>query len=108
MNGYQYQQMAMRTATEESKTLECVGLGIAGEAGEVADLIKKTLYQGHELDREHLIKELGDVLWYVALGCETLHVEMDVVMQDNINKLKERYPEGFQTDLSLHRRAGDV
>lgn len=98
-----YQELAMRTANPEHITLSNVGLGIAGEAGEVADLIKKHLHHNHELDREELIKELGDVCWYVALGCTALNIDMGEVMQRNIEKLKKRYPDGFDSNKSINR-----
>lgn len=98
-----YQELAMRTANPEHINLSNVGLGIAGEAGEVADLIKKHLHHNHELDREELIKELGDVCWYVALGCTALGIEMAEVMQRNIEKLKKRYPDGFDSNKSINR-----
>lgn len=103
MEANEYQKLAMRTANPKCKDLSNVGLGLAGEAGECADIIKKHLHQGHELNREKLIKEFGDVLWYVALGCEVLEVSMSDVMQINVDKLKARYPEGFKEELSIKR-----
>lgn len=103
MKGTEYQSLAMRTADEQTRNLNVVGLGITGEAGEVADLIKKHLYHGHDMDYYELVKELGDVLWYVALGCEVAGVDMDYVMQVNIQKLKNRYPDGFNSERSIHR-----
>lgn len=108
MTGSEYQKRAMRTATPESRVLSNVGLGLAGEAGECADIIKKVLHHGTELDKVHLIKELGDVLWYVSLGCEMLEVSLDDVMQINIDKLWERYPEGFSVERSNNRAEGDI
>lgn len=98
-----YQHLAMRTANPECLSLSNVGLGIAGEAGEVADLIKKHLHHGHELDRDKLIKELGDVAWYLALGCSVLKVDMKTVLWKNVEKLKKRYPEGFSSERSINR-----
>lgn len=103
MTGTEYQSLAMRTADEQARNLNVVGLGITGEAGEVADLIKKHLYHGHDMDYYELVKELGDVMWYVALGCEVAGVDIDYVMQVNIQKLKERYPEGFSSERSINR-----
>ena len=106
-----YERLAMRTAnfngTEKEMLIE-VGLGITGEAGEVADMIKKHVRQGHALDKEHLAKELGDVAWYLALGCRVLNVPMEVVLQANIDKLAARYPNGFETAKSVNRAEGDV
>lgn len=108
MRANEYQKLAMRTANEECMNLSNVGLGLTGESGECADIIKKHLHHNHELEREHLLKEYGDVLWYVALGCEVLGAKMEDVMQMNIDKLRARYPEGFEADKSLHRKEGDV
>ena len=82
-------------------------LGLCGEAGEFADLVKKHLYQGHPLDRGHLKKELGDVAWYLAISAEALDLSLSEVLQANIDKLKARYPEGFAAERSRRRRAGD-
>ena len=99
----EYQKLAERTVNKEGRTLENAGLGLTGEAGEVADIIKKYLFHGHDLDTAELIKELGDVMWYVALACTVLEVPMEEVMKRNIDKLKRRYPEGFSSDLSINR-----
>ena len=105
INGYQHK--AMRTATgiegERLKNLANVGLGLAGEAGEVADMIKKHLHHGHPLNREDFIEELGDVAWYLALGCTMIGEPMENVLQANIDKLLKRYPEGFSSYRSIHR-----
>jgi len=108
MTGNEYQKLAMRTANPECKELSNVGLGLAGEAGECADEIKKHLYHGHPLDREKLLKELGDLMWYIALGCTVLDAQLDDVMETNIRKLMARYPHGFDMVHSLHRAEGDV
>lgn len=104
----EYQKLAMRTANPECKSLSNVGLGIAGEAGEVADMIKKCLHHGHKLDSDHLAKELGDVAWYIALGCEVIGISFEEILRRNIDKLKARYPEGFEVDRSLNRAEGDI
>ena len=101
-----YQELAMRTAnlnaSPKELLMEC-GLGIAGEAGEVADRIKKSTRQGHEIDREKLLEELGDVAWYIAYGCYLLNADMESVLQCNIDKLRKRYPEGFDAERSVRR-----
>ncbi len=79
-------------------------LGLTGEAGEVSDMIKKHIFHGHDLDRDELIKELGDVCWYVALLCTAIDVDLSDVMTRNINKLKMRYPEGFSESASINRK----
>ena len=71
-------------------------------------MIKKWVFHEKELDMEHAKKEMGDVLWYVAMMCESFGWNMEDVMQTNIDKLKARYPEGFSADRSLHRAEGDV
>lgn len=83
-------------------------LGLTGEAGECADLVKKAMFQGHELDREHFAKELGDVLWYVSLGAAAIEMTLEDIMEMNLKKLKARYPEGFDAEKSKHRAEGDV
>lgn len=83
-------------------------LGLSGEVGEFNDMIKKWVFHEKELDMEHAKKEMGDVLWYVAMMCESFGWNMDEIMQMNVDKLKARYPEGFSVDRSLHRADGDV
>ena len=78
-------------------------LGLTGEAGEVADMIKKHIFHGHDLDTDALVKEIGDVCWYVALLCTAIGVDMASVMEKNIEKLKTRYPEGFSSEASINR-----
>ena len=107
----EYQQAALRTANEE---LDNIGqltnglIGLNGEAGEAIDILKKHLFQGHELDKEHMAKELGDCLWMIAEICSAIGITMDEVMQMNIDKLKARYPQGFEAEKSLHRAEGDI
>ncbi len=106
-----YQQDAARTlidrpdATYDDADIMLVwnALGLAGEAGEVADTIKKAVFHQHGIDRDLLVKELGDVLWYVAALCTKLHVTMSEVMGLNIMKLRQRYPEGYTSDASKAR-----
>jgi NTP pyrophosphatase (non-canonical NTP hydrolase) len=83
-------------------------LGLAGEVGELNDMIKKWVFHEKELDETHLKKELGDVMWYVAMMCQSMGWELDDVLQMNIDKLIARYPEGFDVDRANHRQAGDV
>ena len=111
MIAQRYQGLAMRTASipEENKEerLYHAVFGLCSEAGEVAGILQKT-YQGHEMNQDHLIKELGDCLWMIAEACDALDVTMDDVMYQNIEKLRKRYPEGFEVERSLHRKEGDV
>ena len=83
-------------------------MGIAGEGGEASDILKKVLFQGHTLDREHIAKELGDVSWYVALAADAIGYDLETIFQMNIDKLRARYPNGFETDRSVHRKEGDI
>ena len=105
MKANDYQKAALRTAsTLEPKDLVLNGaLGLNGEAGEVADHIKKHLFQGHELDKENLAKELGDICWYIAIMAEGLGYDLESIMQMNVDKLMKRYPNGFEAERSLHR-----
>lgn len=106
MHADEYQRLAMRTLTAGlslRERLANAALGLNGEAGEFADTVKKHLFHGHPLDRDALIKELGDVLWYVALACDTLDISLGAVMAANIEKLRRRYPEGFSSERSQQR-----
>ena len=112
MTPNEYQKEAMRTASgmdySAMEPLVNAALGIAGEGGEVADLIKKHIFQGHSLDRNHLAKELGDVLWYIALAAECIGYPMEQIMKMNIEKLYKRYPDGFYSEKSRNRVEGDI
>jgi NTP pyrophosphatase (non-canonical NTP hydrolase) len=109
MKANDYQKAALRTAsTLEPKDLVLNGaLGLTGESGEVADHIKKYLFQGHELKKEHLAKELGDICWYIAIMAEGLGYDLESIMQMNIDKLRKRYPNGFEVERSLHREENE-
>lgn len=98
-----YQNNARRTLNLDAK-LEMAALGLMGEAGEVAEIIKKYRFHGHKLDIENFIKELGDVLWYIAALCTMFGVPLSEVAEANIEKLKERYPEGFSHEASINRK----
>lgn len=106
----EYQKLALRTAPTllNSEALINGALGLTGESGEVADLVKKNLFQGHELDKEHIAKELGDICWYIALMAESIGYELETVMQMNIDKLIKRYPEGFNVENSINRDDDDL
>ena len=102
----QYQKAAARTAAGKCRDLANAGLGLTGEAGEVADIIKKHLYQGHDLPRDKIVEELGDLMWYVSLTTSLIGVDLKAVMQANIEKLWRRYPNGFRPEDSVHREGG--
>lgn len=108
----EYQYAALRTAQTDKLTARELllnsALGLCGESGEVADLLKKYHFQGHDLDIEHIAKELGDVAWYLAVGAYAIGYDLETILQMNVDKLKARYPDGFSTDRSLHRDKNDV
>lgn len=107
----EYQRLAMRTSNKALTQYEHLlngALGLAGEGGEVADQLKKNRFQGHPLDFQHLAKELGDICWYIAETATAIGYDLETIMQMNIDKLKARYPEGFDAERSLHRQKGDI
>ena len=107
----EYQALAMTTKNPELSERDLLMnsvMGLCGESGEAIDIVKKWLAQGHELDREHLIKELGDIAWYIAEIAYILNVPLEDVLQKNIDKLKSRYPDGFKTKDSIDRVKGDI
>jgi NTP pyrophosphatase (non-canonical NTP hydrolase) len=105
-----YQNEAGRTLPTETDigpgSLSCLAMGIAGEAGEVADLLKKTVHHGHPQDAEKERKELGDVLWYIAAICSRRGWDLYDIAQENLTKLAARYPDGFSSERSLNRTVG--
>ena len=107
----EYQQRAMATLnpklTEKDVLINSV-MGLCGESGEAIDIVKKWLAQGHPLDREHLAGELGDVAWYLAEAATALDVPLETVFQENLDKLRQRYPNGFDTGASVNRKEGDL
>lgn len=106
MDANQYQLLAYKTANQDLEAfdqLRNAAYGLNGEAGEVIDILKKHEFQGHTLDIDKLTKELGDVAWYLALACTALGVPLSDVLERNIDKLRKRYPAGFDPDKSIHR-----
>jgi len=102
----EYQQLAMTTLNKEMSKKDMLingVMGLCGESGEAIDIVKKHLAQGHELDREKLIKELGDIAWYLAEMATVLDTTLEEVLEKNIEKLKKRYPDGFDKQKSLNR-----
>lgn len=138
MTGIEYQKLAMRTndgnATDrlckvisehtysdfekrkviDSKNDVSIGgilnacLGLSGEVGEFNDMIKKWIFHEKPLDIDHAKKEAGDICWYLAMLCESFGWSIDEIMQMNVDKLKARYPEGFDIDRANNREEGDV
>jgi len=88
--------------------LDTACFGLAGETGEFVDHVKKSKFQGKVLNEEHLIKELGDVLFYSAVAAIALDVSLEEVIQINIDKLTARYPNGFTVENSEVRKPDDV
>ena len=118
MTANEYQREALKT---ESKTWVTEGddenalrliqglMGLCGESGEAIDILKKTIFQGHELDREHLVRELGDVAWYLALSADALGYSLEEILKENLKKLARRYPDGrFDAEKSMNRPREDV
>ena len=107
----EYQKLAMRTVNPNlnpKQQLVNAALGLTGEAGEFADLVKKIEFQGHKPDLEHLAKELGDICWYLALAASSLAIPLEEIFELNMYKVKKRYPDGFEASKSEHRKVGDV
>lgn len=106
----EYQALAARTINHANSPaeMEMHALhGMCGEIGELHSLYQK-MYQGHQFDKEHAMKELGDLLWFIAEYCTACDFTLEEVAKTNIEKLKARYPEGFEADKSLHRKDGDI
>ena len=106
MTGNEYQKAALRTANMDYSSHGMIingALGLCGEAGEVADIIKKSTFQGHKLDTEHIAEELGDVAWYLAITAAAIGVNFDEILSANVDKLMKRYPDGFDSERSVHR-----
>lgn len=102
----EYQKQALVTlnpALSKQDVLLNGVMGLCGEAGEAIDLVKKHLHQGHALDRAALAKELGDIAWYLAETAWALDLKLEEVLRGNLEKLKKRYPEGFETGRSVNR-----
>ena len=102
----EYQRLAMTTlnpALDKKDVLINGVMGLCGESGEAIDIVKKWLAQGHELDKEKLAKELGDIAWYLAETATALDLKLEDIFEANIEKLKKRYPEGFDSQRSIHR-----
>ena len=101
----EYQIQAMKTSSGKGNDLIVGILGLCGESGELADLMKKHLHQGHPLKPDQIIDELGDILWYLAYTTQQLGIFMDNVANHNLVKLRKRYPEGFDPERSKNREA---
>ena len=103
----EYQQLAMKTLNPELSKKDVLingVMGLCGESGEAIDIVKKWLAQGHELDKEKLAKELGDIAWYLAETATALDIPLEDIFRGNIEKLARRYPEGFSSERSIDRK----
>ena len=103
----EYQQLAMTTLNPQLDSKDVLinsVMGLCGESGECIDIVKKWLAQGHELNQDKLIDELGDVAWYLAEAATALGVSLESVLQHNVDKLKARYPQGFDSAKSITRK----
>lgn len=111
MDTSEYQKKAARTLVDRPEfaisdveiMLIWTSIGLAGEAGEVAEQVKKGVFHQHGINEQKLKKELGDALWYLAGICTVMGFDMGEIMQQNIDKLIERYPNGFNSEDSIKR-----
>lgn len=118
MNANEYQIEALRTengmnkdpSVIDPKTFRLLNglMGLNGEAGEAMDILKKHLFQGHELDLDHLALELGDCAWYLAVAADAIGYDLEKILVMNRAKLRARYPDGFEAELSKNRKEGDI
>ena len=128
MTGSEYQRQAMRTNDRQatgrvtnaiewilkaSKPIDIGGLfdaclGLSGEVGELNDIVKKWIFHESNFNTEHMKKELGDVMWYVAMFCESMNWDLNEILSMNIEKLKMRYPEGFSVERANNRKVCDI
>ena len=107
----EYQELAMTTLNPQlcrKDVLINSVMGLCGESGEAIDIVKKWLAQGHPLDKERLTEELGDIAWYLAEAATALDLPLEQILRAHIDKLKQRYPDGFDTEKSRHRKEGDI
>ena len=103
----EYQKLALRTLNNKLSDKEVLingVMGLCGESGEAIDIVKKHLSQGHELDKEKLANELGDIAWYLAETAYIIGYDLEDILNMNIAKLKIRYPDGFDTERSIYRK----
>lgn len=110
MDFNQYQKLAKRTMNMNLKKREQVNHSLHGMVGEIGELhsIYQKIYQGHKPEKEHMRKELGDLLWFMAEYCTAMGWKFEDIAVLNIEKLKARFPEGFDEEKSIHRKEGDI
>jgi NTP pyrophosphatase (non-canonical NTP hydrolase) len=105
-----YQEQARRTQNPNltpRERAEHATWGLTSEVGEICGIFQKT-HQGHELDRKALRKEVGDALWFIAELCDTFQWDMGCIAEENLVKLRKRYPSGFSVEQSINRAEGDI
>lgn len=111
MNIKEYQQLTVRTCVPpaglaldaQTRDLLHAAMGLATEAGELQDQLKRNIFYGKPLDIVNIQEELGDALWYIGMVCERLHFSMEKIMEQNIAKLRVRFPEKFTAENALSR-----
>jgi len=110
MTGNEYQVLAARTINHDLSMIQKEHHALHGMVSEIGEIhgIYQKIYQGHEVVDEHLKKEVGDLLWFIAEYCTAFGWKLEGIMQMNIDKLKARFPEGFEAEKSLHRAEGDI
>ena len=110
MNSNDYQRLASRTIPTGKTHAELTKhalFGMCGEIGEIHSIYQKQI-QGHDIDDAHLAKEVGDLMWFIAEFCTVNRWKLSDILEKNIEKLISRYPDGFSSEKSLHRREEDV
>jgi NTP pyrophosphatase (non-canonical NTP hydrolase) len=112
MNIDRYQELADKTSLGKDQhnldRLLCATLGLVGEAGELANKVKKWTYHGHpsSIMGDRIREEIGDCLWYLAELCSALQWPMGKIAEENLSKLAGRYPDGFTVEDSVNREPG--
>ncbi len=107
----EYQELAAKTINKDLNQKDMLingAMGLCGESGEAIDIIKKHVFHNHELDKEHLAKELGDIAWYLSETATALGYSLEDIFKMNIEKLKKRYPDGFDSEKSINRSPEDI
>ena len=102
----EFQRVSTRTLNKELSKEQQVSnmiFGSNGELGEVTDILKKHLYQGHRIDKQHLAEEIGDTLFYIVNLCTIYNLDVEDILQANVDKLKKRFPNGFESNRSINR-----
>ena len=106
MNIRDFQTLSVRTMNKELTKEQAISnmiFGANGELGEVTDILKKYLYQGHRINKQHLSEEIGDTLFYIVNLCTLFNLDVEDILQGNVDKLRKRFPNGFEVDRSINR-----